>query len=190
MTNPVVQHLQTRRSVHADNLGEPGPNAEQLDMILRIAARVPDHKKLAPWRFIIIQGESRARLGEIVSKACEINEPEASAGRLKTERNRFLRSPVVVGVISAPTRHPAVPEWEQVLSAGAVCLNVLHAAKAIGFDGHWLTEWYAYDEKVRGALGLSESEKVAGFIHLGTAAQPPAERDRPDMNAIVQYWTP
>lgn len=189
MTNPVIEYLQTRRSVKADDLTEPGPDSAQLNTILRIASRVPDHKKLAPWRFIVIQGEARARLGEVLAKVCVANEPDATAGRLETERNRFLRAPMVIAVISSPRRHPAVPEWEQVLSAGAVCMNVLHAAGALGFSGHWLTEWYAYDERVCAALGLGTNERIAGFIHLGSAKQPPEERERPDLKEIVTYWT-
>lgn len=188
MTNPVIEHLQMRRSVSADKLGTPGPNEAELDTILRIAARVPDHKKLAPWRFIVIAGEARAALGERLANITAEREPEASEMRLDTERHRFLRSPVVIAVVSHTIYHPAAPEWEQILSAGAACMNLVHAAHALGYAAHWLTEWYAYDESARAAVGLDPKERVAGFIHIGTPQEPPQERDRPDLSAIVSYY--
>lgn len=188
MTNPVIHHLQTRRSVKADLLGEPGPDEAQIATILRIAARVPDHKKLAPWRFIIIAGDARAALGERLARIMAENEPEASEMRLDIERNRFLRAPVVIAVVSHTINHPAAPEWEQILSAGAACMNLVHAAHALGFATHWLTEWYAYDESARAAIGLNPNERIAGFVHIGTPTSPPVERDRPDMDEIVSYY--
>jgi len=188
MTNPVIEHLQMRRSVSADKLGTPGPNEAELDTILRIAARVPDHKKLIPWRFIVIAGEARAALGERLANITAEREPEASGMRLDTERRRFLRSPVVIAVVSHTIYHPAAPEWEQILSAGAACMNLVHAAHALGYAAHWLTEWYAYDESARAAVGLDPKERVAGFIHIGTPQEPPQERDRPDLSAIVSHY--
>lgn len=186
---PVLRHLQTRRSVSANDLAEPGPDAGQLGAILQIAARVPDHKKLAPWRFVVFAGEARRKFGAVLADITARREPEASAARLEIEHNRLLRAPVTVCVISAAQVRPGVPEWEQVLSAGAVCLNLLHGAAALGFAGNWITEWYSYDDEVRQALGLAEHERIAGFIYLGSARQKPAERDRPDVQAITAYWT-
>ncbi len=188
MTNPVIHHLETRRSVSADKLGEPGPGDEELHTILRIAARAPDHKKLGPWRFIVIAGEARETLGERLANITAEREPDASPTRLETERRRFLRSPVTVTVVSHTIYHPAAPEWEQILSAGAVCMNLVHAAHALGYAAHWLTEWYAYDESARAAIGLDPKERIAGFIHIGTPQEPPKERDRPKMAAIVSYY--
>lgn len=188
MTNPVIDHLQTRRSVSADKLGTPGPSDEELTAILQIAARVPDHKKLGPWRFIVIAGDARASLGERLANITAEREPDASETRLETERRRFLRSPLTVAVVSHTIYHPAAPEWEQILSAGAACMNLVHAAHALGFAAHWLTEWYAYDESARAAVGLDPKERVAGFIHIGTPQEPPKERDRPDISAIVSYY--
>jgi len=188
MTNPVIEHLESRRSVKADNLCEPGPSEPQINTILRIAARVPDHKKLVPWRFVVIAGEERAALGERLATILARQEPDASDMRLDIERNRFLRSPVVIAVVSHTIYHPAAPEWEQILSAGAACMNLVHAAHALGFATHWLTEWYAYDESARAAVGLNPKERIAGFVHIGTPAEAPTERDRPDLDAIVSYY--
>jgi len=188
MTNPVIAHLESRRSVKADNLREPGPDRDQITTMLRIAARVPDHKKLVPWRFIIIAGDERAALGERLAYITSKKEPEASDVRLETERKRFLRAPVVIAVVSHTIYHPGAPEWEQILSAGAACMNLVHAAHALGFAAHWLTEWYAYDESAREAAGLQPHERVAGFIHIGTPEAPPEERGRPDMDKIVSYY--
>lgn len=183
----VLEHLKARRSVSAAALREPGPDRETLRSLLTIAARVPDHKKLSPWRFIVLEGEARARFGQALAQLCGTNEPEASAVRLETEAGRFLRAPVVVAVISSPVEHPAAPEWEQILSVGAVCLNLLHAATASGFGAQWITEWYAYDPAVRATFGLKPQERFAGFVYIGTAREKPSERDRPDLDAITSF---
>lgn len=188
MTNPVIEHLETRRSVKADMLVEPGPAEAQIRTMLRIAARVPDHKKLVPWRFIVIAGDARAALGERLANITAQKEPEASDTRLEIERNRFLRAPVVIAVVSHTIYHPGAPEWEQILSAGAAGMNLVHAAHALGFAAHWLTEWYAYDESARHAIGLNAKERIAGFIHIGTPKEPPEERDRPDLDTIVSVY--
>jgi nitroreductase len=190
MSESVLNFLLARRSVVANKLGAPGPDAQQLRKILTAAARVPDHKKLAPWRFILFEGEARAAFGQVLSNACKLNEPDASGTRLETEAGRFLRAPVVVAVISSPVDNPAVPEWEQILSAGAACQNMLMAANAAGFSGQWITEWYAFDEQVCAALGLKEGERVAGFVYIGTAQEKPEERDRPDIDEITTPWMP
>lgn len=186
---PLLKHLLARRSVSANSLLAPGPDAGELKIMLTAAARVPDHKKLAPWRFILFEGDARARFGERLASICAAAEPDASAARLDIERNRFLRAPLVVAVISRHTPHPAAPEWEQTLSAGAVCLNLLHAAVAMGYAGNWITEWCAYNADVFQALGLADNERVAGFVYIGTARDTPTDRERPDLAAIVTRWT-
>ncbi len=183
----VLRHLAARRSVSAAAMTEPGPDHTTLEAMLTIAARVPDHKKLAPWRFIVIQDEARARFGELLAGVCATNEPEASSIRLETERGRFLRAPVVVAVVSSPVPHPAAPEWEQVLSVGAVCLNLLHAAAATGVGAQWITEWYAYDGAVKAGFDLKPDERFAGFVYIGTPKEKPADRDRPDIAAIASF---
>jgi nitroreductase len=183
----VLRHLAKRRSVSAAAMTDPGPDPATLSAMLTIAARVPDHKKLTPWRFIVIQGEARARFGELLAQFCAANEPEASSTRLETERGRFLRAPLVVAVVSSPVPHPGAPEWEQVLSVGAVCLNLLHAAAANGFGGQWITEWYGYDEAVKEGFGLKPDERFAGFVYIGTPKEKPTDRDRPDVAAITSF---
>lgn len=189
MTNPKLDMLLTRRSVIANNLGEPGPDAGQLGQILTAGARAPDHKKLCPWRFILFEGEARAAFGRVLADACKRAEPDAGETRLETEAARFLRAPVVIAVISHIVDKPGVPEWEQILSAGAVCQNLLHAAAASGFSAQWITEWYAFDDAVCSALGLEANERVAGFVYIGTAREAPKERDRPDLETIVSRWS-
>ena len=183
----VLDHLRTRRSVSANALGEPGPDEDALADMLTVAARVPDHKKLTPWRFIVLRDDARAAFGDRLAEICAINEPEASSVRLETERTRFLRAPVVIAVISSPKPHPACPEWEQILSAGAVCLNLLHAAGAMGLGAQWITEWYGFDKRVEAAFGLVERERFAGFVYIGAARERPADRDRPDLAAIASF---
>jgi nitroreductase len=163
----------------------PGPDPDELDTILSVASRVPDHGKLAPWRFIILEGESRHRIGDTIAAAFQADEPGADAERVETERRRLARAPIVVVVVSTARPHVKIPEWEQVLSAGAVCMNLIIAANLLGFATSWLTEWYGFDRRVLGALGLDAREELAGFIHIGRAAEVPADRQRPNLADIV-----
>jgi len=178
--------LAQRRSTLAKDMGEPGPSAEQLDTLLKIGARTPDHGKLFPWRFIVFEGESRAKFGEILEARFRDIEPDAPAERFELERTRFLRAPVVIAVISDTDETHKVPEWEQILSAGAVCQNLLVGAAALGFGAQWLTEWYAFDKRMKSALGLQPGERVAGFIYVGTPQTPAQERPRKDPR--VTHW--
>lgn len=184
----MLKTLLTRRSTVANNLGPPGPSARELKEILRAAARVPDHGKLAPWRFLVFTGRARAEFGEVLADAWAVQDPGAPEQRLTLERNRFLRAPVVVAVISRVRENHKIPEWEQILSAGAACQTMLLAAHASGYDAQWITEWYAYDPTVRRALGMEAGERVAGFIYMGTATEAPVERVRPEMKAVVRNW--
>ncbi|HBU62355.1 MAG: nitroreductase [Oceanicaulis sp.] len=172
--------LAQRRSTLAKDMGEPGPSAEQLDTLLKIGARTPDHGKLFPWRFIVFEGEARAKFGERLEARFRDIEPDAPAERFELERSRFLRAPVVIAVVSDTDETHKVPEWEQILSAGAVCQNLLIAAAALGFGAQWLTEWYAFDKRMKSALGLQPGERVAGFIYVGTPQVPAQERPRKD----------
>lgn len=183
----LLAYLRTRRSVSAAAMAEPGPDRATLDEMLTIAARVPDHKKLAPWRFIVLAGAARAAFGERLASIWAGIEPEASSVRLDTERGRFMRAPLVVAVVSSPKPHPACPEWEQVLSAGAACLNLMHAAGAMGFGAQWITEWYGFDEQVKAAFGLAAHERFAGFVYIGTAKERPADRERPNLSDVVSF---
>jgi nitroreductase len=181
--------LLRRRSTSAKAMGVPGPDAAQLRQILQAASRVPDHGKLFPWRFLVIEGDARARLGEVLEAALVARNANVSESLKRFERARFMRAPVVVAVISSLKTEKPIPEWEQTLSAGAVCQTLLVAAAASGFGANWLTEWCAYDEIVTRALGLGESEKVAGFVYIGTASAPLEERERPVLDEIVSHWT-
>lgn len=189
MHQSTLDLLARRRSVKPEKMREPGPDANQLQQILTIAARVPDHKKLVPWRFVVFSGDARGRFGEKIAAACQAEEKEPpSPFRLETERKRFTRAPVVVAVISRIVPKPGAPEWEQLMSAGAACYNLCLAANASGFATNWLTEWIAYSPAIRTALGLAENERVAGFIYIGTKAEEPEDRDRPVLADIVSHW--
>ena len=189
MNSAFFEFLAARRSVKPDRLAAPAPTPEELDKILTVGTRVPDHKKLAPWRFIIFEGDARAAAGEIFAKACEKEEREPpSHVRLDMERARFVRSPMVIAVISSVKPRPGAPEWEQVLSVGALCFNLCLAANALGFGTSWLSEWIAYSPTDREAFELSEHEKIAGFIYVGTPMEKPEERERPKLSALVKHW--
>jgi nitroreductase len=190
MTNPTIDLLLARRSVSANALGEPGPSAAELGLILTSAARVPDHKKLVPWRFVLFQGDARAAFGEVLAKVCRAEEKDPGAFRLENEAKRFLRAPLVIAVISRVVKNPAAPEWEQILSAGAACQNLIVAATALGYGAQWITEWCAYSAGVREALALADNERVAGFVYIGTPKEKPDERDRPKLSEIVAPWQP
>ena len=178
--------LLSRRSGSAKTMREPGPSREQLAAILKAGARAPDHGKLFPWRFIVFEGDARERFGQMLG---DILEAEGERDRqIDEEKKRFLRAPVVVGVISSARELIKIPVWEQELSAGAVCQNLLIAAHASGFVANWITEWYAYHPQVKERLGLKPGERVAGFIYIGTSAVELEERPRPDMDKIVSYF--
>jgi len=183
--NDSLSRLLSRRSVPPRWLGEPGPSAAEIESLLTAAARVPDHGKLVPWRFILIEGEARQRLGEVLAKAFQADNPGADADKVAAERERFSMAPLVVAVVSRAAPHVKIPEWEQVLSAGAVCMNLLNAATALGYGASWLTSWAAFDRRVLDALGLSPTERIAGFVHIGTAKEKPTDRDRPKLADIV-----
>jgi nitroreductase len=189
MHEEALRLLLTRRSVKAAMLAEPGPTPDQLATILTAAARVPDHKKLVPWRFVVFEGEARANFGRVLIEACSAEEKEPpSAARLEIERTRLLRAPTVVAVISRVTPTPGAPEWEQVLSCGAACQNLCLAANAMGFGTCWITEWYSYSPTVRTALNLAPNEKMAGFVYIGTAKERQADRERPELANITSRW--
>ena len=185
----ILDFLENRRSNLAKVMTEPGPNEAQIKELLTIAARVPDHRKLTPWRFMLFQGQARADIGQHIASAFMKANPEASADRAIFEGQRFIRAPLVVGVISSPKKCPrGTPEWEQILSAGVVCYNLCLAVQASGFGAQWLTEWYSYDKAICSVLGLGETEKVAGFIYIGTPSDPPKERARPDLEPLISSW--
>jgi nitroreductase len=179
-----IDLLLSRRSGSAKAMSGPGPSPQELETILTAAARVPDHGKLFPWRFIVIEGEARARAGKmLVETLCKTE--TLTDERAAQEAGRFLRAPVIVAVVSKPREQIPIPVWEQELSAGAVCQNLLIAAHALGYVANWLTEWTAYHAGVKEQLGLKPGERIAGFIYIGMSAAPLEERVRPDLTKIV-----
>ncbi|HXS07492.1 MAG TPA: nitroreductase [Rhizomicrobium sp.] len=181
-----VDLLLSRRSGSAKAMGEPGPSAAQLAEILKAGARAPDHGKLFPWRFIVFEGKGRERFGEILAEILEAEDERSK--QIEEERGRFLRAPLVIGVVSSAREQIKIPVWEQELSAGAVCQNILIATHALGFVGNWLTEWYAYHPKVKEKMGLKPGERMAGFIYIGTPRAELEERARPEMEKIVTHF--
>ena len=185
--NPaVLDFLALRRSSSAGTLVAPGPSEDELRDLLRLAARVPDHGKLAPWRFIVLAGADKAAF---VARLEAIAASRPDVDRLVGPLFKIRVPPLSVAVISRVTAGK-IPDWEQQLSAGAVCLNLLIAAQAMGYGANWITDWYAYDPDVDALLGLASGERVAGYVHIGAAVEAPLERVRPDVAAITRRWTP
>jgi nitroreductase len=182
----VVAFLAKRRSASAMTLAAPGPDDAQLADILRLAVRVPDHGKLAPWRFVILKGAAKDAFAEQVTALAGSQENPTKAN---AALRKLTRPPVAVAVISRFIAGE-IPEWEQRQSASAVCHQTLLAAAALGWGANWITDWYSYDARAKAILGLSEDEKVAGFLYLGTATEQPQERQRPDVAAITSVWSP
>lgn len=176
-----------RRSAKIAHFSEPGPAAGEIDALIALAARVPDHGKLGPWRFVVIEGDARRRAGEALSRVIA-EDDGVDEIRLAAARNHFMRAPTAIMVVSTAAPHPKIPEWEQLLSSGAVCFALLLSAHAFGYAGCWLTEWPAYDARARAALGVAEHERIAGFIYLGTAREAPTERVRADAASRISRY--
>ncbi|GAA0294245.1 nitroreductase [Sphingomonas oligophenolica] len=187
-TSSPLALLATRRSGKPRDLVAPGPNDAQLAQMLEIAARTPDHGKLAPWRFVVVPSDRRDALSDLITKAYLAERPQATRLEIEALDQFAHQAPTLVVVLSAPRHESHIPLWEQELSAGAACMNLLHAAHAMGFAGGWLTGWSAYSDVVRDAFGAAP-EKIAGFVFIGTVSKPPEERPRPESDKIVRYWT-
>ncbi|MDZ4350446.1 MAG: nitroreductase [Xanthomonadaceae bacterium] len=186
----MIDLLHQRRSVPSRLLSDPGPDAEQIQTILSSAVRVPDHGRLAPWRFIRIRGDARQALGEALATRRREIEPNAASAVIEKDAERFNHTPVIIAVIGCLVPGHKIPEQEQLLSGGAVCFAMLQAAHCLGFGAQWLTGWAAYDPIITGLLGLTDHERVLGFIHIGTARQPAPDRDRPDPLERLVDWSP
>ena len=184
----VLDYILHRRSAKADGMRAPGPNRAQMKQILTAAIRVPDHGKTSPFYFLVFEGEARNKAAAVIAEAYARNNPDDKPKKSVEAGEKFLDAPTVVAVIyrARKAKHPL---WEQIMSVGAACQNLILAANAMGFATQWLSRWYAYDNHVREGLGLDGLDVVAGFIHLGT---PPkkheGERDRPNLKDIVTYW--
>ena len=182
-------YLLPRRSVGQAFLQEPGPSAGELQTLLTIATRVPDHGKLAPWRLVVFAGQARIDAGNALAEIAARRRPDIDEASLEIERRQFLPAPLVIGILSTPKPHPKVPEFEQLLSAGNVAFNLEHAAYALGFAASWITRWFSFDEDAAAMLGAGPGERFVGFVHIGTPTVAPEDRPRPDLADIVTYWT-
>lgn len=181
--------LETRRSGRPREMVAPGPDEAELQRILAIAARTPDHGKLAPWRFVTVAPDQRRALADLLARALPVHEPAATPAHLAKALEFAHQAPVLVVLVSAPVPDHKIPLWEQQLSAGAVAMNLLHATHALGFVGGWITGWAAYSEMVRSAF-CGPGERIAGFFFLGSPSRELEERPRPALSAIARKWVP
>lgn len=180
----VLNFLKTRRSVPSKMMSGPAPTKSEIEEMLLIASRVPDHGKLAPWRFVLYSDAAKKRMNNSVhSRAMDLN-ASLNEDLQEVERTRFPLSQAIIGIFSTPKKHPKVPVWEQELSAGAAAMNFLMAANACGYDAQWFTGWYAFDDELTAGFGLQSGERIAGFIHIGTRDLPKSERPRPTIADI------
>jgi len=184
----ILSFLKTRRSTAIKDLTAPGPNPAQIEEILAAASRVPDHGKLAPWWFVVFEGDARAEFGKVLRAAYVLEDGNAEAAKLDLEAEKLLRAPLVIAVISR-IKESKIPQWEQILSAGAACQNLCIAANALGFGSNWVTGWPTFNTMVRDALRCDERDNIAGFIYIGTQGAKPEERERPKLEDIVNTWS-
>jgi nitroreductase len=187
-TSSALSLLKTRKSASVKAMGEPGPSPDQLKAILEIAVRVPDHGKLTPWRLVLFEGSARQKFGDVIKARWQKLHPDHGAESLAFQASLFLRAPTVIAVVSKAAPHVKIPEWEQLLSAGALTQNMLLAAAALGVGAQWNTDWIAYDREIMAAMGLSEAEKIVGFVYFGTPQAELEDRPRPDPENLVTRW--
>lgn len=180
--------LLQRHSVPSRQLGEPAPDAATLAALLEAAIRVPDHGKLVPFRLITLRGEAKLRFGQALASLAEARHPDMSDAKREKERQRYTFAPLVVVVVARIDATSSVPAIEQQLSAGCVACNLLLGASVLGFGAQWLTGWAAYDGDVATLLGLSDNERVIGFVHLGTPQIEVPDRDRPTLADLLSDW--
>lgn len=185
-----LQLLKTRKSISAAFLSSPAPNDAELAEILTIASRVPDHGKLAPWRFIVFKGDAGLKASEALARLYAEKNPGTDQKKLAEERKRLAQAPLVIAVVSTAAPHEKIPEFEQLLSAGNAAMNIVLAAQALGYAAQWTTGWIAYDAEAGRILGLRPGERFVGFVHIGTATVPPGDRPRPALADIVTEWQP
>lgn len=182
--------LRNRRSLQLRSLVAPGPSGEELEALLTLASRVPDHGRLVPWRFIVLEGDARAAAGARLDALYLRQNPDLPTVKATMWRDYLMRAPVTVVLVSRPDPAGKVPQFNQVLSAGAAGMALVMAAAALGYGAQWLLKWPGRDPEAAALLGVGASEKVAGFIHLGSPAELPADRPRPPLADIVTRWTP
>jgi nitroreductase len=189
LSNAVLDFLLARRSAPIEELGGPVPSDDDIATMLKAATRVPDHGRLTPWRFILYRGEAREQIGLMLAELAQKREGPLPEPRLEKERTRFSRAPLVIGVVSAPKENPKIPRWEMLLSGGAVAMNLVLAANALGYRTNWITNWYADDSEGRRLLGLAPHESVVGFVHIGRFDGEVPERPRPDPTSLLTDYS-
>jgi len=189
MASPIIDHLLTRNSAPIPELKAPAPSDAEIETILTAATRVPDHGRLAPWRFILYRGDAREKIGEKLLELAEKREGPLPDNRCNQELTRFSRAPLVIGVISSPKENPKIPQWEMFLSGGMAAMNLMHAANALGYGTNMISNWYSDSEEGRALLGLAPHERVIGFVHIGTHEGPGFERPRPDVSTLYADYS-
>lgn len=189
MTSPIIDFLLTRSSAPIPELKEPAPSDAEIETLIRIASRVPDHGRLEPWRFILYRGDARIKIGEKLAELAEKREGPLPEGRILQEKTRFSRAPLVIGVVHVPRENPKIPQWEMFLSGGAAAMSLVIAANAMGYSTNWITNWYSDTEEGRRILGLAPQERVIGFVHIGTFAGEKLERPRPDVSKLYADYS-
>lgn len=185
----MIDYLLERASAPIRELKEPAPDDAQIRTILTAAIRVPDHGRLAPWRFILYRGQARIDIGEKLAALAEERQGPLMDDQRQRELTRFSRAPLVIGVVFVPKAHPRIPQWEMFLSAGAAAMNLVHAANALGFAANWITNWYADDAEGRRLLGLAPDERVVAFVHIGTFEGKAPQRPRPDVSSLYSDYS-
>ncbi len=189
MAAPIIDFLLSRNSAPIQELHDPAPSDAEIETMLTVAVRVPDHGRLAPWRFILYRGEARHAIGAKLADLAEKREGPLSEVRRNQELARFSRAPLVIGVVSSPKEHPKIPQWEMFLSGGAAAMSLVMAANALGYGTNWITNWYSDVEEGRVLLGLAAHERVVGFVHIGSYDGPAQERPRPDVAALYADYS-
>ena len=189
MASPIIDFLLTRNSAPIPELREPAPDDSEIQTMMTIASRVPDHGRLAPWRFILYRGAVRERIGEKLAGLAEKREGPLTEGRRNQELARFSRAPLVIGVVSSPKDNPKIPQWEMFLSGGMAAMNLMITANALGYGTNMITNWYSDMEEGRALLGLAPHERVVGFVHIGSYAGPAPERPRPDVSTLYADYS-
>lgn len=188
-TSSPLALLASRRSGKPRDLVAPAPTRDQLIEMIRLAGRTPDHGKLAPWRFVIVPDDRRDALAALLVEAYRAERPEAKRAEIDAMEQFARQAPALVVALFSPRTGSHIPMWEQELSAGAACMNMLHAVHAHGFAAGWLTGWPAFSDRVRDAFGTAP-ERIAGFVFIGTPARALEERPRPDAATLWSEWNP
>lgn len=189
LSSPLA-YLASRRSGRARDMVGPGPSDEELNEIIALAARTPDHGKLAPWRFVVVGSDQRDELAALLRRALAENDPTAGDAHHQKADDWAHAGEALIVLLSAPIAGHKIPVWEQELSAGAVGMNLLHAVHVHGYVGSWLSGWAAYDPTVRAAFCSAPGERIAGFFFIGTPGRELEERPRPEPIAVVRHWAP